>query len=57
MNIYMADPFPRDWEWIFGHSLNQYDSLNLYSIFHDSDELGPILNARWIYSNEETHWI
>jgi hypothetical protein len=34
MNIDMADPFRRDWEWIFGHSLNQYDSRKIYSIFH-----------------------
>ena len=53
----MPGPFWRDWEWSFGRPLIQYDSQRLYSILHQRHVLSPVLNARWVSIDEESHWI
>jgi len=56
LNIDMHGPFQRDWEWRFGKPL-QYESRKLYSLLHQWHPLSPILNARWVSSDPEVHWI
>jgi len=56
-NIDMLGPFWYDWEWCFGFPLNQYDSHGFYTILHNRQSLGRVLNFRWVASDKESWWI